>query len=104
MDINLLSSSTIASTYNYNPGDVQVQGANISNSTVPHTYPGEDDRIVVEAWLLGRCWNERLQGTGGGGWQADKTVLSRFFMAGAIGDGYATTTTDAGLGNAVTPE
>ncbi|KXG50476.1 Tannase/feruloyl esterase [Penicillium griseofulvum] len=93
----------VPTSFNYNHGDVALQNTEFWNVTITYTHPGHDDRITVETWLTG-TWNERLQATGGGGWSAGQFVLSDFFMPGAVGEGYAATTTDAGLGSAGSPE
>lgn len=59
------------------------------------THPGADDVVTIEAWLPLTTWNGRFQGTGGGAYAAG------FFdsaLAPAVKQGYAATSTDAGVG------
>ncbi|TKW50079.1 putative feruloyl esterase [Colletotrichum tanaceti] len=94
----------------------ELRNATFCNVTVTYTHPGQGDRIVVEAWLPSSLssssssssapdggWNERFLAVGGGGYAAGCIPLSYGAMNGALADGYATVTTDAGLGSSEDP-
>jgi hypothetical protein len=86
-----------------NHGSVNVASANFCNVTLTYTHPGQGDNINVQVWLPADSWNGRLQAIGGGGWQAGLYVPSLMGMAAAVGEGYSTVSTDAGLGSQVYP-
>jgi len=80
-----------------NHGNVNTTNLNFCNVSVTYTHPGENDVVNVEVWLPTDKWNGRIQASGGDGWGAGLTPLAFKTMAGAISEGYATLSTDAGL-------
>lgn len=96
--------ASVPSSRRFTQPTVEVRDATFCNITVTYTHPGQGDRIVVEAWLPPKeQWNERLQAVGGGGFVAGRYDAAYTAMSGAVGDGYATITTDAGLGGEPDP-
>lgn len=70
-----------------------VTNLNFCNVSLYYTHPGEGDYINVQVWLPLDGWNQRLQGAAGGGFLAGLTVTPQ---VGAVSDGYAVVSTDAG--------
>ncbi|KAK6209813.1 hypothetical protein QIS74_11397 [Colletotrichum tabaci] len=104
LEANLVTnySASVPEAYRYTSPSVELQNVTFCNITVTYTHPGQNDSIVAEAWLPTE-WNERFLAVGGGGWVAGRFFLSYNAMQGALADGYATITTDAGLGSSVEP-
>ncbi|MEY9895046.1 hypothetical protein ABIA31_008734 [Catenulispora sp. MAP5-51] len=65
--------------------------------TVTLTHPGLNDHAKVQVWLPQTGWNGRFQAVGGAAYQANDQGGG---LAAAVKSGYATATTDAGVGNA----
>lgn len=56
--------------------------------------PSEDSHIEMELWLpTGASWNGKYEAVGGGGWAGSISLTA---MAGALKEGYATSSTDTG--------
>lgn len=96
-------SGPVPAEWRFSQPAVEIHNASFCNITVSYTHPGHSDVVDVETWLPSKDWNGRLQAVGGGGWRAGRMLLSYTTMAGAIADGYATVTTDSGLGDAMGP-
>ncbi|KAK0624438.1 Tannase/feruloyl esterase [Immersiella caudata] len=98
-------SASVVSAFRYTQPSITVSDATFCNVTVTYTHPGQNDHVIVEAWLPvdSPGWNQRLQAIGGGGFAAGRFELTYEGMKGALGDGYATITTDAGLGSSQEP-
>lgn len=76
---------------------VELQNGNFCNVTVTYTHPGQNDNIIVEAWLPIDNWNGRFQATGGGGWAAGREPMNTVAMEGGLAEGFSTITTDGGV-------
>lgn len=90
-------SAFIPSIQRFGAPSVNLTDASFCNVTVTYTHPGQNDEINVEAWLPIDGWNNRLQAVGGGGFIAGRSDSAYVAMNGAIADGFAAVTTDAGL-------
>ncbi|MFE0630814.1 tannase/feruloyl esterase family alpha/beta hydrolase [Streptomyces sp. NPDC058864] len=66
--------------------------------TVTLTHPGEGDHATVTTWLPEKGWNGRFQALGGSAYLAGDNGVG---MGTAVKNGYAATTTDAGVGDAL---
>jgi Tannase and feruloyl esterase len=56
-------------------------------------HPGENDNVLVQTWLPLDNWNQRFQGTGGGGFS---TGMGQYSLAQAAQLGYSASQTDGG--------
>ncbi|KAK6614730.1 hypothetical protein H4I96_01051 [Botrytis cinerea] len=83
-----------------NHGAVDIQAASFCNVSVAYTHPGTNDTVNVQVYLPSTEWNGRMQAIGGNGWQAGLNYVSSAGMAAAMGEGYVSLSTDAGLGTA----
>ncbi|KAK4443445.1 tannase and feruloyl esterase-domain-containing protein [Podospora aff. communis PSN243] len=90
-------SASVSGGFRFFQPSIEVQNASFCNVTVTYTHPGQGDEVFAHTWLPIGNWNGRLHAVGGSGWAAGATPLSFEMMAGAIGDGYAAITSDAGL-------
>ncbi|KAI1799169.1 tannase and feruloyl esterase [Daldinia bambusicola] len=106
VDTNLVTNYNfdVPADWRYTQPSLNVQNATFCNVTVTYTHPGLNDTINVETWLPVNNWNDRLYAPGGGGWIAGRFVLQYAAMAAAVQEGYATVTTDSGIGTSQSPD
>jgi hypothetical protein len=99
VDVNLVRNYSGTSTTQSYIGHpiVSVNNATFCNVTVVYEHIDANDTIHFETWLPMDNYNGRIQAFGGGGWVAGRFFVTYNGMVGALGEGYATSTTDAGL-------
>ncbi|KAJ6026615.1 Tannase/feruloyl esterase [Penicillium canescens] len=99
-EVNLVQNYTGVATSKLYIGHptVSVDNATFCNVTVSYEHIDGNDTVNVETWLPMDNYNGRIQASGGGGWVAGRFQITYASMMGALGEGYATSTTDAGLG------
>ncbi|ORX94024.1 hypothetical protein BCR34DRAFT_442145, partial [Clohesyomyces aquaticus] len=67
------------------------------NVTISHRHNGHDEAIITQIRLPTTSWNGRLQAVGGGGFIAGLFGYMFIAMDAAIAEGYAATSTNAGI-------
>lgn len=77
-----------------------VTNLNICDVTVTLRHNGANDTVTVQTWLPLDGWNGRFTGIGGGAWLAGQGQVD---LALPASQGYAVSSTDAGLGKAANP-
>lgn len=104
LEANLVTdfSKNIHIGYYTNHGGVSVVNATYCNVTMTYTHPGENDTVEVQVFLPHE-WNGRMQHIGGAGFQAGLHDAGIYGMLAAMGEGYASVGTNAGLGSDVDP-
>ncbi|KAF7911655.1 uncharacterized protein EAE98_011919 [Botrytis deweyae] len=90
---------TISMGLYMNHGAVDIQAASFCNVSIAYTHPGLNDTVNVQVYLPSTEWNGRMQAIGGNGWQAGLKYVALAGMAAAMGKGYVSLSTDAGLGS-----
>ncbi|KAH6688390.1 Tannase/feruloyl esterase [Plectosphaerella plurivora] len=89
-----------------NHGAFTIQGENFCKVIVTYSRPGAEDggETNIQVWLPSTDrWNERIMAVGGGGWSPGGDETAFIHMAGAVSLGYASFTTDGGIGNPWVP-
>ncbi|KAF2643394.1 feruloyl esteras-like protein B precursor [Massarina eburnea CBS 473.64] len=93
-------STFVLGSSNFNHGDIEGKNLSFCNVTLTHTHPGQNDTIKTKVWLpIQPAWNSRLQAVGGAGYVAGLQAFTDNEMSGAIGEGYATVTSNGGVPN-----
>ncbi|KAI2473265.1 tannase and feruloyl esterase [Annulohypoxylon bovei var. microspora] len=96
-------SRQVTPVYYPNHGSLDVKNSSFCNVTVSYTPRQQSDVVSVETWLPINNWNGRFQAAGGSGLGPGRFDMSYGNMAGAIGEGYATASTDAGIATPLDP-
>lgn len=92
-------SGSAPSSQTFNHPTINFTDITICNITIEYTHPSFNDLITVMAWLPIGSWNGRFQAVGGASASAGLNSISHYEMYAAVGQGYATISTNAGQVN-----
>lgn len=85
-------------TFRLTQPDFPATNFDYCNVTVAYTHTGETSTIVIEMLLPTESLNGRMIAVGGSGFAAGRGVVQQWQMLANVAEGYATVTTDAGVG------
>lgn len=92
-------SGSAPSSQTFNHPTINFTDISLCNITIEYTHPDVNDLITVMAWLPVGSWNGRFQAVGGASASAGLNSISHYEMYAAVGQGYATISTNAGQVN-----
>ncbi|ETS85169.1 hypothetical protein PFICI_03194 [Pestalotiopsis fici W106-1] len=91
-------------TLRFDQPEIPTSNFDYCNVTISYNHAEENNTIIVETLLPTDNFNQRLIAVGGAGFVAGRGLLQQWQMLANLAEGYATVTTDAGLGTSISAD